>query len=167
MKRFYSWQSTLLTSFITLSSVLIGHHPVAATEFILRGNCSLQAAVERLPIPGDNYDYDYYSHYRRRFVTQGRTYWFYQARYYGDAAALFCVSLPNFQQPQVIQDSRLNGQLIHRIIQQGDGSPVFHITVIHAQNVPAPANEYRLDLSNPQRPRISEIASFTIRQFDD
>lgn len=151
--------STAIAFTIATSFILASNQTSTAAEFIIGDNCSRQATLDRLPTPGsESY---FYSIYRRYFTIQNTTYWFYQARY-TDGSSILCISLPNFQQPRLIQDERMSSQFINSISQQGEGSPIFTVTVVHGQNTGVPATDYRLDLQNPRQPRITKIRDFII-----
>jgi hypothetical protein len=78
----------------------------------------------------------------------------YVARY-TDGAAIFCVSQPDFKQARLISTSEIDGQFIDKIEQNLNQSSMFIVRVIQGQNTGAPFVDYRLDLSNPDRPVIT------------
>lgn len=95
--------------------------------------------------------------YSRKFTTNNQTYWLYATRYQ-DGAVLFCVSRPNFVQPQLIQAEEISFQFIEKIDQNGNNSPNFHVQVRHGQNINVPLSDYRLNLTNPARPKVTPLS---------
>lgn len=95
--------------------------------------------------------------YGRKFTTNNQTHWLYAGQYQ-DGSVLFCVSRPDFVQPQPIQAEEISFQFIEKIEQNGNNSPNFHVQVRHGQNVNVPLSDYHLNLNNPDRPIITPLS---------
>jgi|GEM_PF-1164427 len=94
--------------------------------------------------------------YSRKFTANGQPYWFYAATH-TDGAAMFCISQPNFIQSRHISLSEMSSYFIESIEQNSNLSPIFIVRVRQGQNTGVPFVDYRLDLSNPERPVISFV----------
>lgn len=94
--------------------------------------------------------------YSRKFTANGQPYWFYAATH-TDGAAMFCISQPNFISPRRISLSGISSHFIENIEQNSNLSPIFIVRVRQGQNTGVPFADYRLDLSNPERPVSSFV----------
>ena len=94
--------------------------------------------------------------YGRKFTANNENYWLYAART-GDGSVQFCISQPNFVNPQVINADEISYQFIESINQAGDNNPTFTVQVREGQNTNSPFIDYRLNLSNPNQPIVTLI----------
>jgi hypothetical protein len=91
--------------------------------------------------------------YKSEFRANGQSYWLSAARYQ-DGAAILCISRPNFNQPRPVTEFPI--EFISSITKDPKINSVFIVTV-HAGNGPAaPITVYRLNLTNPNRPVVSQ-----------
>ncbi|MDB9311622.1 hypothetical protein PN462_00810 [Spirulina sp. CS-785/01] len=123
--------------------------PSKAQDVYIDNNCRYNPNLEQI----DRFTV----FYGRKFTTNNQTYWLYASRYQ-DGAVLFCVSRPDFVQPQPIQAEEINAQFIEKIEQNGNNSPSFDIQVRMGNGGRSPLLDYRLDLSNPDRPTVTPLS---------
>ncbi|MEC4803247.1 MAG: hypothetical protein SAJ12_22315 [Jaaginema sp. PMC 1079.18] len=75
----------------------------------------------------------------------------------GDGSVQFCISQPDFVNPSVINADEISNQFIESINQVSNNNPIFTVQVREGQNNNSPFINYRLNLSNPNRPVITLI----------
>jgi len=94
---------------------------------------------------------------RNEFTTNGQNYLFYAAHYL-DGAALFCISQPNFNQPKVLKAEKIQRQFIDKIVRDPNNKTAFIIAVRNGNGPGATVTNYSLDLSNPDRPKVTSLS---------
>ena len=90
------------------------------------------------------------------FTANGQKYLFYAGRYQ-DGAVLFCVSKPNFNQQKVLNAEKIQRQFIDKIVRDPNNKTAFIIAVRNGNCPGATTTNYRLDLSNPDRPKVTSL----------
>jgi hypothetical protein len=100
--------------------------------------------------------------YKSEFKTNGQKYWLSSARFQ-DGAAIVCLSKENFSQPRLLTELKpLQSQFIRKIVKAPGSNTAFLVTVAKGngfRNVPI--TEYRLDLFNPAKPKLTQIRTWT------
>lgn len=91
------------------------------------------------------------------FTANGQNYWFYAARY-PDGAVLFCISKPNFNQPKPLTEKQIQSQFIDKIARDPNNKKAFIIAVRQGNSPEAPVINYGLNLSNPDRPKLTSLS---------
>lgn len=94
---------------------------------------------------------------QNEFTANDQKYWFYAGRYQ-DGAVLFCISKPNFSQPKVLNAEKIQRQFIDKIVRDTNNKTAFIIAVRNGNGPGATATNYRLDLSNPDRPKLTSLS---------
>ena len=94
---------------------------------------------------------------RNEFTTNGQNYLFYAGRYQ-DGAVLFCISQPNFNQPKLLNSEKIQRQFIDKILQDPNKKTAFIIAVREGNGPGATTTNYGLDLSNPDRPKLTPLS---------
>lgn len=94
--------------------------------------------------------------YASEFFAQGKTYWL-SAANYQDGATILCISEPEFAQSKPLNASEINYQFIDNIVKAQNSNTTFIVTITEGQNYPISMTEYRLDLSNPEKPRVTRL----------
>ncbi|MEG4997591.1 hypothetical protein [Microcoleus sp. B4-D4] len=94
---------------------------------------------------------------RKEFTTNRKKYWFYAARYQ-DGAALFCISERIFIRPQVLNVEKIQRQFIDKVVRDPKNPTGFIITVRGGNGPGATTTNYRLDLSNVDRPKLTPLS---------
>ncbi|XZO01450.1 MAG: PPC domain-containing protein [Microcoleus sp.] len=97
------------------------------------------------------------------FTANGKKYSFYAARYQ-DGAVLFCISQPNFNQPKVLNAEKLQSQFIDKILRDTNNKTAFIIAVRGGNGLDTPVTNYGLDLSNPDRPKLTSLSLLQQRE---
>ncbi|MDP8934370.1 MAG: hypothetical protein M3N42_09550, partial [Cyanobacteriota bacterium] len=91
------------------------------------------------------------------FTTNGQNYLFYAARYQ-DGGVLLCISKPNFNQPKPINEQKVQANFIDKIVRDPNNKTAFIIVVREGNGPEAPVTNYVLDLSNPDRPKLTSLS---------
>lgn len=91
--------------------------------------------------------------YKSEFSTNGQRYWLSAARYQ-DGAAILCISRPNFNQPRPVTEFPI--EFISNLTKDRKSNSVFIVTVHEGNGSAAPITVYRLDVTNPNRPVVSQ-----------
>ncbi|MBD2579739.1 hypothetical protein [Oscillatoria sp. FACHB-1406] len=120
-------------------------------EVYMDGNCRHDPNLES---DGDRFTV----FYGRKFIVNNQTYWLYAAQYQ-DGSAIFCVSRPDFNRPQMIRSEEINNHFIEKVEQDGNNNPMFYVQVREGQNSNVPLVNYRLNLSNPNRPVVTYLST--------
>lgn len=94
---------------------------------------------------------------RNEFTANGQKYWFYAGRYQ-DGAVIFCISKPNFIQPKILNAEKIQRQFIDKIARDPNNKTAFIIAVRNGNGPGATTTNYRLDLSNPDRPKLTSLS---------
>ncbi|MEG4582573.1 hypothetical protein QUA71_23600 [Microcoleus sp. MON1_C5] len=94
---------------------------------------------------------------RNEFTTNGQNYLFYAARYQ-DGGVLFCTSKPNFNQPKPLTAKQIQSQFIDKIVRDPNNKTAFIIAVRNGNGPGATTTNYRLDLSNVDRPKVTSLS---------
>ncbi|MEG3937890.1 MULTISPECIES: hypothetical protein [unclassified Microcoleus] len=94
---------------------------------------------------------------REEFTTNRKKYWFYAARYQ-DGASLFCISERIFIRPQVLNVEKIQRQFIDKVVRDPKNPTGFIITVRGGNGPGATTTNYRLDLSNVDRPKLTPLS---------
>lgn len=93
---------------------------------------------------------------QNEFTANGQKYLFYAGRYQ-DGAVLFCISKPNFNQPKVLNAEKIQRQFIDKIVRDPNNKTAFIVAVREGNGPGATTTNYRLDLSNPARPKVTSL----------
>lgn len=94
---------------------------------------------------------------QHEFTANGQKYWFYAGRYQ-DGGVLFCISKPNFSQPKVLNAEKIQRQFIDKIVRDPKNQTAFIIAVREGNGPGAKTTNYVLDLSNPDRPKVTSLS---------
>lgn len=97
------------------------------------------------------------------FTANGKKYSFYASRYQ-DGAVLFCISEPNFNQPKVLNAAKIQSQFIDKILRDPNNKTAFIIAVREGNGPGATSTNYGLDLSNPDRPKVTSLSILQRRE---
>ncbi|WP_341736550.1 PPC domain-containing protein [Microcoleus sp. CAWBG640] len=100
---------------------------------------------------------------QNEFTANGQKYWFYAARYQ-DGAVLFCISQPNFNQPKVLNAEKIQRQFIDKVVRDVNNKTAFIIAVRGGNGLDTPVTNYGLDLSNPDRPKLTSLSLLQQRE---
>ena len=100
---------------------------------------------------------------QNEFTANGQKYWFYAGRYQ-DGAVLFCISQPNFNQPKVLNAEKIQRQFIDKIVRDPNNKTAFIIAVRGGNGLDTPVTNYGLDLSNPDRPKLTSLSLLQQRE---
>lgn len=96
--------------------------------------------------------------YQSEFRANRQSYWFSAARYQ-DGAVILCISKPNFKEVKPLNTGQLQNQFIRKIVKAPNTNSVFLITVAEGNGSSVPLTEYRLNLSNPNKPVVTRLRS--------
>lgn len=133
-----------LTTLSLLSCTnLFSLKPVAAEEIYLDKSCSLN---QRLPK-----NEKFLVFYKSEFRVNSQNYWLSAARYQ-DGGAILCISKPDFKQASRVNDFPI--AFISTIAKNPNRNEVFIVTVREGNGLNVPITVYRLDITNPNRPRV-------------
>lgn len=144
-----------LTTLSLLSCTnLFSLKPVAAQEIYLDKSCSLN---QRLP-----QDDKFLVFYKSQFRANNQNYWFSAARYQ-DGVAILCISRPDFKQASIVKNFPLS--FISDIAKDPNRNGLFVVTVLEGNGRNVPITVYRLDITNPNRPKV--IKQNTTRRSRD
>lgn len=138
--------SAILTT--TVPAVFAQRQP-SANEIYIDKNCNRNQQLPQLE------RFTIFS--RNEFTTNGQNYLFYAARYL-DGAVLFCTSKPNFNQPKPLTAKQIQSQFIDKILRDPNNKTAFIIAVREGNGPEAPVTNYALDLSNPDRPKLTSLS---------
>ncbi|MEA5498299.1 hypothetical protein [Limnoraphis robusta] len=94
--------------------------------------------------------------YQSEFQAVDEIYWFSAGRYQ-DGAVLFCISQPNFNQAQVLNEKTIQNQFIEKIIKAPNSNSIFLITVAEGNGRNVPLTDYKLDLFDPNQPVLTRL----------
>lgn len=100
--------------------------------------------------------------YKSEFNTNGQRYWLSAARYQ-DGAAILCISRPNFNQPRPVSEFPI--EFISNLTKDRKSNSVFIVTVHEGNGSAAPITVYRLNVTNPNRPVVSEQSTTRRSRF--
>ncbi|TAG97206.1 MAG: hypothetical protein EAZ09_05125 [Oscillatoriales cyanobacterium] len=100
---------------------------------------------------------------QNEFTANGQKYWFYAGRYQ-DGAVIFCISKPNFNQPKPINEKQIQAQFIDKIVRDPNNKTAFIIAVRGGNGLDTPVTNYGLDLSNPDRPKLTSLSLLQQRE---
>jgi hypothetical protein len=138
---------TLATLSLLSGTLLSLSKPAVAGEEVLDERCRPN---QRLQQDGA------FVNYRSEFKANRQSYWFTAARY-RDGAVILCLSKPNFKEARLLSASQLQNQFIRKITKAPNSNTVFLVTVAEGNGSPAPLTEYRLNLSNPNKPVVTQL----------
>ncbi len=140
---------TIITAILATSipAVFAQRQPSAANEIYIDKDCrrNQQLQVDKFTIFNTN-----------EFTANGQKYLFYAGRYQ-DGAVIFCISKPNFSQPKVLNAEKIQRQFIDKIVGDPNNKTAFIIAVRNGNGPGATTINYRLDLSNPDRPKVTSL----------
>lgn len=123
---------------------------LTANEVYLDNNCRRNQGL----LPEDRF----ILFYRSQFRTNNQDYWFYAGRYQ-DGAAIFCISKPNFNEAKPLdRNLKIQFQFIDNIVQVYNVNTAFIVTFREGNGFGVPLTDYRLDLSNPNRPVLAQLS---------
>ncbi len=97
------------------------------------------------------------------FIANGQKYLFY-AGSYQDGAVILCISKPNFNQPKVLTAEKIQRQFIDKIVGDPNNKTAFIIAVREGNGPGATTTNYHLDLSNPDRPKLTSLSLLQRRE---
>ncbi len=100
---------------------------------------------------------------QNELTANGQKYWFYAGRYQ-DGGVLFCISKPNFSQPKPINEKQIQAQFIDKIVRDPNNKTAFIIAVRGGNGLDTPVTNYGLDLSNPDRPKLTSLSLLQQRE---
>jgi len=100
---------------------------------------------------------------QNEFAANGKKYSFYAGRYQ-DGAVLFCISQPNFNQPKVLNTEKIQRQFIDKVVRDTNNKTAFIIAVREGNGPGATTTNYGLDLSNPDRPKLTSLSILQQRE---
>ncbi|MEG3932723.1 MULTISPECIES: hypothetical protein [unclassified Microcoleus] len=133
----------------TIVPAVFAQRQPSANEIYIDKNCNRNqqlAQLERFTIFS-----------RNEFTTNGQNYWLYAARYL-DGSVLFCTSKPNFNQPKPLTAKQIQSQFIDKIVRDPNNKTAFIIAVRNGNGPGATTTNYRLDLSNVDRPKVTSLS---------
>ncbi|MEW6497100.1 MAG: hypothetical protein AB1589_32045 [Cyanobacteriota bacterium] len=137
-----------LTALSVLTGTLVSlSKPAVAGEVVLDDRCRPN---QKLQSDGA------FVNYQSAFTANRQSYWFSAARYL-DGAVLLCISKPNFREAKPLSVSQLQNQFIHKIVKAPNSNAVFLVTVAEGNGGPVPLTDYRLNLSNPNKPVLTRL----------
>jgi len=121
----------------------------AGDEVYLDNNCRRNQALAQ--------DDRFTLFYRSQFRANNQDYWFYAGRYQ-DGAAIFCISKPNFSDPKPLSERlEIQYHFIENIVKVSNMNAAFLVTVREGNGSGVPLTDYRLNLSNPNRPVLTRL----------
>lgn len=135
---------------ITAAGCSLSHTQASANEIYVDKRCLFNPNLD----PIDKFAVTYTS----EFIAQGERYWL-SAATYQDGAAIFCISRPDFVEAKPLDTSELIYQFVESIVIDTNSDAVFIVTIREGQNYPVPLTDYRLDLSNPERPIVTRLGT--------
>lgn len=143
-------------SFITTIAPAVFAQPQpSANEIYIDKNCRPNQQLTQLE------RYTIFS--RNEFTTNGQKYLFYSARYQ-DGGVILCISKPNFNQPKPLDQPKIQANFIDKIVRDPNNKTAFIIAVRNGNGPGATATNYRLDLSNPDRPKLTSLSLLQQRE---
>jgi hypothetical protein len=98
--------------------------------------------------------------YKSEFKTKEQTYWLYSARY-EDGSAIVCISKPGFKQARHLNLEPINSVFIDKLVKDSRNKTAFLITVRDGNGSYVPMMEYRLNLSIPSKPILTQLRTWT------
>lgn len=141
---------TIITAILAAASIpaVFAQPQPSANEIYIDKNCRRNQQIpqiEKFTIFSTN-----------EFTANGQKYLFYAGRYQ-DGAVLFCISKPNFNEPKVLNAEKIQRQFIDKIVRNPNNKTAFIIAVRNGNGPGATTTNYRLDLSNPDRPKVTSL----------
>lgn len=100
---------------------------------------------------------------QNEFTANGQKYFFYVARYQ-DGGVILCTSKPNFNQPKLLNEQKIQANFIEKIVPEPNNKTVFIITVREGNGFETPVTNYGLDLSNVDRPKLTSLSLLQRRE---
>ncbi|MEG4226477.1 hypothetical protein QUB37_00565 [Microcoleus sp. AT3-A2] len=141
---------TLISAIVTTTvPAVFAQRQPSANEIYIDKNCQRNQQLPQLE------RFTIFS--RNEFTANGQNYWFYAARYL-DGAVLFCTSKPNFNQPKPLTAKQIQSQFIDKIVRDPNNKTAFIIAVRNGNGPGATTTNYRLDLSNVDRPKVTSLS---------
>lgn len=141
---------TIITAILAAASIpaVIAQRQPSANEIYIDKDCRQN---QQLPL-------DKYTVFNQNELTaNGQKYLFYAGRYQ-DGAVIFCISKPNFNQPKPINEKQIQAQFIDKIVRDPNNKTAFIIAVRGGNGMDTPVTNYGLDLSNPDRPKLTSLS---------
>ncbi len=138
---------TLIALTLLISSIFSLSKPAFAGEVVLDDRCRPNQKLQQAGA---------FVNYQSEFKANRQSYWFSAARYQ-DGAVILCLSKPNFKEAKALSASELQNQFIRKIVKAPNSNAVFLITVAEGNGNPVPLTEYRLNLSNPNKPIVTRL----------
>lgn len=140
--------SKLITiSLTTLSllncTILFSLKPAEAEQIYLDKNCMQNQRLPQIE--------KFLVFYKSEFRANSQNYLLSAARYQ-DGAAILCISRPDFKQARAVNEIPI--AFISSIVKDTNRNEVFIVTVREGNGLNVPITVYRLDVTNPNRPRV-------------
>ncbi|WP_341733665.1 hypothetical protein [Microcoleus sp. EPA2] len=147
---------TIITAILAAASIpaVFAQRQPSANEIYIDKDCrrNQQLQFDKFTVFNQN-----------EFTANGKKYSFYAGRYQ-DGAVLFCISEPNFNQPKVLNAEKIQRQFIDKIATDPNNKTAFIIAVREGNGPGATATNYGLDLSNPDRPKLTSLSLLQQRE---
>ena len=140
---------TLISAIITtITPAVFAQRQPSANEIYIDKDCrrNQQLQIDKFTVFNQN-----------EFTANGQKYSFYAGRYQ-DGAVLLCLSKPNFNQPKVLNAEKIQRQFIDKIVRDSNNKTAFIIAVRNGNGPGATLTNYSLDLSNPDRPKVTSLS---------
>lgn len=149
---YHSFFRTIFTG-LTLTLALFSSSVTLAKEVYVDDTCKLNPQLSE----SDKFAIFYKSEFR----SGSNVYWFYSGRYQ-DGSAIVCVAKPNFHQPRPLSElKKIQFNFIDKISKDPKHKAAFLVTVHEGNGSRVPVIQYRLDLSNPDKPVLTKLRSWT------
>jgi hypothetical protein len=147
---------TIITAILAAASIpaVIAQRQPSANEIYIDKDCRRNQQLQ----------FDKFTVFNQNELTaNGQKYWFYAGRYQ-DGGVLFCISQPNFNQPKVLNAEKIQRQFIDKIVRDPNNKTAFIIAVRGGNGMDTPVTNYGLDLSNPDRPKLTSLSLLQQRE---
>ncbi len=147
---------TIITPILAAASIpaVIAQRQPSANEIYIDKDCRRNQQLQ----------FDKFTVFNQNELTaNGQKYWFYAGRYQ-DGGVLFCISQPNFNQPKVLNAEKIQRQFIDKIVRDPNNKTAFIIAVRGGNGMDTPVTNYGLDLSNPDRPKLTSLSLLQQRE---
>lgn len=133
-------------SIIVSGSFFLDPTVAKADEVYVNKNCQVTQNLAQ---------YDRYTvFYTSKFVAREQSYVFYAARYQ-DGAGILCTLNVKQNRFQVVNLSQVRNQFIRKVTKDSSRDSVFLVSVAEGNGLRVNILDYRLDLSNPEKPILT------------
>lgn len=147
---------TIITAILAAASIpaVFAQRQPSANEIYIDKDCRRNQQLQ----------FDKFTVFNQNELTaNGQKYWFYAGRYQ-DGGVLFCISQPNFNQPKVLNAEKIQRQFIDKIVRDPNNKTAFIIAVRGGNGLDTTVTNYGLDLSNPDRPKLTSLSLLQQRE---